>query len=162
MVTWYKSIKSQNFKFSVLWILGFDDLQVTKIQKPKNSMNRKLIWACPERSEHAQINFLFIEFMGFGIFASCKSSNPKTPNSKSSDFQIWRFWFLDFFCFKTERLKSIISDLKMYGFWIWPLYTLVISRIIRDNPQWSEKWTFVTGVPENVRQFLKAGNTSST
>ena len=33
MATSYKSMKPKNLKFSVLWIFGFDNLQVTKIQK---------------------------------------------------------------------------------------------------------------------------------
>ena len=33
MATSYKSKKSQKLKFSVLWIWGFDDLQVKKIPK---------------------------------------------------------------------------------------------------------------------------------
>ena len=42
MATSYKSMKSEKLKFSVLWILGFDDLQVTKIQKTQKLMEQEV------------------------------------------------------------------------------------------------------------------------
>ena len=42
MATSYKSMKSEKLKFSVLGILGFDDLQVTKIQKTQKLMEQEV------------------------------------------------------------------------------------------------------------------------
>ena len=63
MVTLYKPIKSENFKFSVSWILGFDDLQ-----DHKNPKTQKL------NKQEVDLSML--------------RKVPKPPNSKISDFEI--------------------------------------------------------------------------
>ena len=54
MVTSYKSMKSEKLNISLF--CGFDDFQVTKIKKTQKLKEKEV-----DLSEHAQINFLFLE-----------------------------------------------------------------------------------------------------
>ena len=83
----------------------------------KNSKNRKLIRACTDLSQHAQINFPFLDFFIFN-FVTCKSSNTKICRStfNSEDLNISDFMDLyEMAISKTSYLVDLMINLRYFS-----------------------------------------------
>ena len=140
MATSYKSKKSEKLKFSVLWILGFDDLQVTKIQNTQKLKEQDVDLSM------AQINFHFHEFLGFWFFAPWYDIKPNPPISKCSGFEIWRFWILDFLCFKLRDKNPKFHTKNFRFFSLAALYTgYSTTHELEINTTQNQKYNTETG-----------------
>ena len=72
-----------------------------KIEKHKNLSH----WCI--YSEHTQINFLFFEFLGFCIFVTCRSPNPKINKTENLNFSDFRN-FYEVSISKTSNLVELM------------------------------------------------------
>ena len=138
---WNKKSKTQNLQNSKsehfeIWGIWFYVISWCKNPKTQGKGN----W-----SEHTQIIFLFLEFLGFWVFITCKSSNPQIPKSiKLWKFELFRFYEFVWGC-HCENLKCCWFDDKIWDFSVWPLY-IPIYVYIRDFPKFG---TFVSSIKFN-------------
>ena len=104
MATSYKSTKSEKLEFSVLWILWFDDLQVTKIQQSQKLKEQEVdlsmlneVWAYSDQLPVAWV---------FGVLFFCTMTWHKTkfPNFKMSRFRDLKI--LSFVSFYVSKLRD--------------------------------------------------------